>query len=117
MTVADFLKQLEGYYGPFQRVEQRKHVAAYLDNEWSDEELPDLFKWCLETIAARYNYVPDIAAFEEIRPKLRERLYLTANTVPPARQITEDGEGFIDKEEGAKLFEQLHRKLKGEVPG
>ena len=112
MIAAEFVVELEGYYGHFQRAEQKKHVLAYLLDVWTPGELAELFRWCLETIPAKYNYVPDIAAFEEIRPKLREKLYLTANQIEPARQITEDGEGYVSKEEAAALVAKLAAEMR-----
>lgn len=111
MTVARFMGELEGYYGAFQRAEQRKHVAAYLANEWDEGELPHLLKWALETIPARYNYVPDIAAFQELRPKLREWLYLNADRTPVNRQLEETTEQPLETEEVAEAFARLKAKL------
>ena len=67
MTIAEFIKRIEAYYGEYPRPAIKAHVAAFLKSRgYSDEMLDELYRLVIMSISTRYRTVPDVADIEEI---------------------------------------------------
>lgn len=63
MTVIEFLKDIENYYGLEYREGQLKYILPFLEKE---KKLERLLKYTFEDFPSQYKVLPDIAAFKKI---------------------------------------------------
>jgi len=70
MTAQRFIKELEGYYGEYEREATRKYVLDYVSKNYSDRSRDRLFKRLLLDYSGQFKATPDIAILEEIKAKL-----------------------------------------------
>jgi len=67
MTVKEFVKEIEAYYGPYPKGQQGA-IVNYLGTK-REEFLAFLLDYTYKTFSARFKVPPDIAVFEEAKPK------------------------------------------------
>jgi len=115
MTMKDFLKNVQDYYGQKYPEGQKPFIAKYL-GQFNERALDHLFAKTLTTISSKYKTLPDIATWEELRAdikKLMESEQLEADLRRPA---IEDKSEFASPEQIAALNEHFKKTiLKGRV--
>lgn len=70
MTAQRFIKEIEGYYGEYEREATRKYVLDYISKNYSDRSRDRLFKRLLLDYSGQFKVTPDIAVLEGIKVKL-----------------------------------------------
>jgi hypothetical protein len=99
MTVADFIKATEGYYGKYERPVMRATVEGYL-GQYRPGDLDELWQATLLQFSGRYRTQPDVAALEEVWKHREPR------TVPVTHRL----EGpTISDDERAECLSMLDR--------
>jgi len=117
MTGQEFITQIEGYYGPYERkVQQAVCLEWALKYEYAlDKILPEVMK----SFSSQYKMVPDVSVFEKAGEPYNGRDVVTGLTTswkgelrPPVEvpQITE-GE-IMDADELREEMAKLVKKMK-----
>ena len=115
MTQADFLREIQGYFGEYP-IGQRKYIAEYLQ-EFNDEYLGILFTDLIRTGQSQFKCPPDIAAMEEkkyratltLRERETKRLPVVRAAIEPPKELEKTEEPMYDVQE---LIDNLRKTLK-----
>lgn len=73
MTAERFINEIQGYYGDKYSAVQLKYIMQYL-SKLNERALDHLFGLTLRGYSGRYGKAPDIAVFEDMRPKVLDSL-------------------------------------------
>ena len=107
MTVTEFVRKVEGYYGPYPG-ERRGVVALYLQQRgYRPKFLDRLWRALIYQVEATYRYVPDVACLDKLADKLAEE---PPEAAPAGTLQIEDG-AEDRKEDVAQCFATMRQKL------
>lgn len=109
MKAREFVKYIEGYYGPYKRPLIRQTVQ-----DWAASYTGDLMvvaRLIVETYSTTWGRVPDLAKIRDIMYENRDQLHLLQlpDGAERTKQITA-GE-FVDREEGQRLIREVVERL------
>lgn len=67
MTIPEFIKAIEGYYGKYKPT-TKSVVAQYLQEEGlHPERLRAIWRHLVKTVSGQYGFVPDVAVIEQAK--------------------------------------------------
>lgn len=89
MTVAEFIKAIQEYYGQYPKGQQ-KYIVKYLSGI-TEEQLDLLFEYVIESFSSKYGKVPDIAIFTEQMAHVKYKLV--------SIQLGKEREEYLKQEE------------------
>ena len=67
MTVQEFMDNIERYYGKYERVFLREDIKGFVEDNYSEAELPILLENIKTTFSTQYKTQPDIAIIESVK--------------------------------------------------
>ncbi len=93
MTIPEFLKNVEGYYGKYKPV-TKSVVEQYLQEEnIHPDRLREIWRHLVKTVSGQYAFTPDVAAIEQAKREtakeyaLRQLEYRPADPEPEAQDF------------------------------
>ncbi len=112
MTLQEFIRDLQGYYGLAYRPGQQPAIAQYL-SVFGPSELQSLYDETLRGVSSAYKTLPDIAAFEEARTRIAQDRLQDRPEIYTRFQLSAPEEGTLSRDEVAQQLQKLANKFSG----
>lgn len=115
MTVADFIRDMEGYYGDSYGDSGRRILGQYL-GKLDDGLLPYLYAEALKTVERRYKTAPGVAELEKVKREARAEMRSARALIAAQGEPLQIGEDVLDPQAVAQILARLAAGKKLDSP-
>lgn len=100
MTIPEFIKAVEGYYGKYKPGTKSVVVQYLREEQLHPDRLREIWRHLVKTVSGQYAFTPDVATIEQARREIRSvraapAEYRPALPDPAAEQFRPELEGLL----------------------